>query len=153
MKNVLNHLSLSNYTGLTIRFDVEDLKRLCWLWEWDGKELPRPSTPRQEPVEDDDENPFLDEKPKVTTPKDWTRGAMGFILSQTSHFSKSSGSRVPAYGIGIEVEIDIDKGMGEGVAAVARWTTANETRKKEVQQKLESWVKVRPFMIYLNIIC
>lgn len=67
---------------------------------------------------------------------------MGFVITQTTHFSKASGTRVPAYGIGIEVEMDIDKEMSEGIAAVARWTTAGETRRQEVKSKLESWVKV-----------
>ena len=137
----MNHHSLSNYTGLTTKFDIDDLKRLCWIWEWDGKELPTTS-PKGGPTEDDDDNPFLDDKPPPTPAKDWTRGSMGFIVSQTSHFSKATSSRVPVYGIGIEVEMDIDKGMGEGMAAVARWTTASESRKKQVLSKLERWMEV-----------
>ncbi|KAI0080634.1 hypothetical protein K474DRAFT_147646 [Panus rudis PR-1116 ss-1] len=178
VRNVLNHHALSSYSGLTTKFDVDDLKRLCWIWEWDGKELPkgRPSsdTKKAGPSKrrDDDENPFvdnssadseenpflekssadekssqednpfLDEKPAPSPPKDWMRRAMGFVVSQTTHFSKSTGTRTPAYGIGIEVEIDIDKDMGEGMAAVARWTAASETRRKEFKAKLDQWVKL-----------
>ena len=40
VRNVLTHLSLGTYTGLTTKFDIDDLRRLCWLWEWDGKALP-----------------------------------------------------------------------------------------------------------------
>ena len=55
MRNVLTHLSLATYTGLTTQISLDDLRRLCWVWEWDGGT----------PVEnangvDDDENPFLD---------------------------------------------------------------------------------------------
>lgn len=223
VRNVLNHLSLANYGGLTTKFDIDDLRRLCWLWEWDGIQLPptiakktvisdpdddnpfleksppptpaitrkgkakaadpdddnpfldkSPPTPvtsrkgKGKAVDPDDDNPFLDKPPKTSLTevrgrekavsssddnpfleeksdvpsKDWTRGAMGFILSHTTHYSKASASRVPAYGIGIEVEMDIDKDMGGGMAAVARWTAAGEQRRKQFRGKLEQWVKV-----------
>ncbi|TCD66941.1 hypothetical protein EIP91_000719 [Steccherinum ochraceum] len=141
---VLNHITLNTYSGLSMKFDIDDLRRLCWLWEWDGKTLQSSSPPPPANTEEDDEdNPFLEDKPTATSPpKDWTRGSMGFVITQTTHFSKASGTRVPAYGIGIEVEMDIDKEMSEGMAAVARWTTAGETRRQEVKAKLESWVKL-----------
>ncbi|KAI0347354.1 hypothetical protein BDW22DRAFT_1425393 [Trametopsis cervina] len=211
VRNVLNHLSLSTYSGLTTKFDIDDLRRLCWVWEWDGKTLPADipmldasaskGKPKAFPAEDDDvnpflddtpkrdassskgkakalpikaddddnpflddkpkpnassskgkakaspvkvydDNPFLDDKPATTPAKDWTRGAMGFILTQTTHYSKLAGSRVPAYGIGIEVEMDIDKDMAGGMAAVARWTAASEDRRKEFRRKLEDWIKL-----------
>ncbi|KAI0796544.1 hypothetical protein C8Q75DRAFT_802238 [Abortiporus biennis] len=144
VRNVLNHLTLNTYSGLTTKFDIDDVKRLCWLWEWDGKSLPS-SKGKEKALEAEDDNPFLDDyKPVASTPKDWTRGSMGFVISQTTHFSKATGTRVPAYGIGIEVEMDIDKDMGEGMAAVARWTAASETRRKDVHAKLERWVKLHP---------
>ena len=147
---MLNHLTLATYHGFTTKFDINDLQRLCWLWEWDGKTLPSDEAKsdasdakgKAKSTEDDDDNPFLDEKPVPSPAKDWTRGAMGFIISQTSHYSTSAGSRLPAYGIGIEVEIDIDKDMGGGMAAVARWTSAAESRRKEFRQKLDRWVEV-----------
>ncbi|KAI0375783.1 hypothetical protein BV20DRAFT_1048055 [Pilatotrama ljubarskyi] len=154
VRNVLNHLSLGAYSGLTTKIDIDDLKRLCWLWEWDGKALqPKagPSTGKgkgkkpKAAEEDEEDNPFLDDpKPAAASPppKDWQRGAMGFVLSQTTHYSKSASARVPAYGIGIEVEMDIDKDMKGGMAAVARWTAASETRRKQVLSKLQQWVKL-----------
>lgn len=226
VRNVLNHLSLATYAGLATSFDLDDLRRLCWVWEWDGKQLspqemkgkatpsrteddnpffdkptpkvankvltskednpflverePMPmerlrSKVRPKIVEDGD-NPFVDEgtstlkkkgKGKATTlldededekvkftattqsssssAKEWTRGAMGFVLSQCTHHSKVAGSRVPAYGIGIEVEMDIDKDMTGGMAAVARWTAAAESRRKQFRAKLEQWVQVRVY--------
>ena len=138
--NVLNHFSLTTYAGLTTRFDVEDLRRLCWLWEWDGESLNEAKPKPKADVQDDD-NPFLD-TPAPSQTKDWTRGAMGFVISATSHYSKNAGKRVSAYGVGIEVEMDIDKDMGGGMAAVARWTAAGETRRQEVREKLERWVQV-----------
>ncbi|THG95508.1 hypothetical protein EW026_g6161 [Hermanssonia centrifuga] len=200
VRNVLNNLSLGTYTGLTTKFDVNDLQRLCWIWEWDGKPISPSSSKGQgkfvedddenpflertptaktstkgkgklvsqddddnpfldnaqsatlskgkgkPTVEDDDDNPFLEEKPAPSPAKDWARGAMGFILSQTSHYSKAAGARLPAYGIGIEVEMDIDKDMGGGMAAVARWTSASEDRRKEFRAKLELWAKASHFM-------
>ncbi|KAH8106090.1 hypothetical protein BXZ70DRAFT_415856 [Cristinia sonorae] len=146
VRSVLNHISLSTYSGLTTKFDIDDLRRLCWLWEWDGKTLPSSAESRtKRDVKDDEDNPFLEDKPvPAAPPKDWTRGSMGFVLSQTTHFSKVTGTRIPAYGIGIEVEMDIDKDMGEGMAAVARWTTASETRRQEIRSKLDSWVQLHP---------
>lgn len=134
VRNVLNHYSLTTYTGLTTKFDIDDLSRLCWVWEWDGKTLPGKSN-----VEDDD-NPFLDTSP-APQPKEWTRGSMGLVLSPCTHYLKAAGKRVPAYGIGVEVEMDIDKGMGGGMAAVARWTAEAETRRGEFRRKLDLWTK------------
>ncbi|KZT12839.1 uncharacterized protein LAESUDRAFT_668863 [Laetiporus sulphureus 93-53] len=226
--NVLNHLSLSTYSGFSTTFCVDDLKRLCWLWEWDGQQVPREATsahtalknsqrkgssvsldksastskpavkkqaidddddnpfsnkahrtsaekkgkervrpkeaiadeeenpflddsPSKPPlkaryakaeVDDTDENPFLEERPAVLPSKDWTRGAMGFVVSQTTHLSKAAQTRMSAYGIGIEVEMDIDKDMRGGMAAVARWTAASETRREDIRRKLERWVEL-----------
>lgn len=133
IRNVLNHLSIATYSGFTTKFDEADLKRLCWIWEWDLASLPPP--PPQ-----DDSNPFL--VPAVPLPKDWTRGSMGFVISPTSHYSKSAGKRVPVYGIGIEVEMDIDKGMTGGMAAVARWTANADKRRADFRSKLNAWVNV-----------
>ncbi|KAL1761503.1 hypothetical protein FB107DRAFT_286135 [Schizophyllum commune] len=133
--NVLNHFSLNTYTGMTTRFNVDDLKRLCWLWEWDMKKAPKD--------DDEDENPFLESSSSSDSPtkaKDWTRGAMGIVVSPATH--RVDGKRVPAYGVGIEVEMDIDKDMGGGMAAVARWTSAAESRRKEFRQKLDRWVEL-----------
>lgn len=138
VRNVLNHMSIMTYSGLTTKFDVDDLKRLCWIWEWDSDSLPDVKT---EDKEIDDENPFLDVPPQPPA-KDWTRGAMGLVITPTSHYSKSAGKRVPVYGIGIEVEINIDKDMGGGMAAVARWTADAEKRRTEFRNKLQCWAKV-----------
>ena len=138
VRNVLNHQSLHSYTDLTTAFDVNDLKRLCWLWEWDGKDIASKTTAKH----DGDDNPFLEEEAPSSQPKDWTRGAMGFVISPSTHFSKTAKSRLPAYGIGIEVEVDIDRDMGSGMASVARWTAASDSRRKEVLSKLQRWVKV-----------
>ncbi|KAF9263549.1 hypothetical protein L218DRAFT_321843 [Marasmius fiardii PR-910] len=135
VRNVLNHISLGTYTGLPTQFTIQDLRRLCWLWEWDGT-----ADPDTLKTEDDDENPFVDSSDPP--PKDWTRGSMGFIVSAASHFSKGEGKRVPAYGLGIEVEMDIDKDMGGGMAAVARWTAAADARRREFHDKLIAWNEI-----------
>ncbi|KAJ7690569.1 hypothetical protein B0H14DRAFT_2420373 [Mycena olivaceomarginata] len=132
VRNVLNNLSLSTYSGLSTRFEVDDLRRLCWIWEWD--EITQPSVASSS---SEDENPFLEEKP---TPKDWTRGAMGIVLSPATHHLRRDGKRVPAYGIGIEVDMDINKDMPGGMAAVARWTTAGQGRREAFRKKLDHWV-------------
>ncbi|EGO01803.1 hypothetical protein SERLA73DRAFT_48588 [Serpula lacrymans var. lacrymans S7.3] len=138
VRNILNHVSLTTYSGFTTKFEVDDLKRLCWLWEWDGRALPES---KAEAHDRDDENPFLDTPPSPP-PKDWTRGSMGFIISPTSHFSKSVAKRVPVYGVGVEVEMDIDKNMTGGMAAVARWTADGGRRRKEFSGKLRRWIEL-----------
>ncbi|KAF8665543.1 hypothetical protein AX16_000004 [Volvariella volvacea WC 439] len=140
--NVLNHLSFTSYAGLTTQFNVDDLKRLCWLWEWDGKALP---APQAQSTSNDDDNPFLDAPTTSSaTGNDWTRGGMGFVLNPTTHFSKTDKKRVPAYGIGIEVEMDIDKDMGGGMAAIARWTAVSDRRLTDFREKIDKWIKLHP---------
>jgi hypothetical protein len=136
--NVLNHISLSTYAGPTAQPNLADLRRLCWLWEWDGTTH---NNENPETKVNEEDNPFLEQKSAFQS-KDWTRGSMGFILSPTTHFVRSAGKRVPAYGIGIEVEMDLDKDMSGGMAAVARWTAAGETRRIEFRKKLDRWVEV-----------
>jgi hypothetical protein len=139
IRNVLNHLSLTSYSGLSSRFDIEDLNRLCWLWEWDGKEA---SQEKEGVLETNDEdNPFVREAMPAAD-ADWTRGGMGIVVSSGTHFSKGAKKRVPAYGVGIEVEMDIDKDMTGGMAAVARWTADSEKRSGQFKRKLEQWAEV-----------
>lgn len=38
--SVINHLSFQE-RGLGVRMSVEDLQKLCWLWEWDGETIPK----------------------------------------------------------------------------------------------------------------
>ena len=137
----MNHHSLNAYSGLTVKLDMDDLSRLCWLWEWKGHVLP--PTKASSDAKDDNSNPFLEGPSVSQQPKDWTRGSMGFVISPTSHFSKTSKSRIPAYGIGIEVEMDLDKDMGSGMASVARWTADSEKRRQTVLSKLQRWVEAR----------
>ncbi|KAH9173454.1 hypothetical protein EDB89DRAFT_2113976 [Lactarius sanguifluus] len=100
LRNVLNHHTLNAYSGLSVKLDLDDLSRLCWLWEWRGDVILPANKPSR--VKEDDSNPFLEDPAPSHQPKDWTRGSMGFVISPTSHFSKPSKSRIPAYGIGIE---------------------------------------------------
>ncbi|KAJ7840044.1 hypothetical protein B0H13DRAFT_1649819 [Mycena leptocephala] len=132
VRNVLNNLSLSAYSRLSTQFEVDDLRRLCWIWEWDGITLPSVASSSSQ-----GENPFLEEKP---APKDWTRGAMGIVLSPATHRSRVDGKRVPVYGIGINVDMDINKDMPGCMIAVARWTAAAEGRREAFREKLDHWV-------------
>ncbi|KAH9994096.1 hypothetical protein BJV74DRAFT_356405 [Russula compacta] len=140
LRNVVNHHSLNAYSGLTVKLDMCDLSRLCWLWEWKGDVIP--SMKASSRAKEDDSNPFLEDPFVSQQPKDWTRGSMGFVMSPTTHFSKTSKSRIPAYGIGVEVEMDLDKNMGSGMASVARWTADGEKRRQLVLSKLRRWVEL-----------
>lgn len=139
VRNVLTHLSLETYTGLTAKISLDDLRRLCWIWEWDGR-ASEEYTKRPSGIDDDD-NPFLD-TPTMPEDAEWVRGAMGIVISPTTHYFKSERKRVPAYGIGIEVEMDIDKDMKGGMAAVARWTAAADRRRTDIHKKLDNWAIV-----------
>jgi hypothetical protein len=139
---VLNHHTLAAYSGLSVKLDVDDLSRLCWLWEWRGDVIPPPN--KSSRANEDDSNPFLEGPVSVSATEGLDAGSMGFVISPTSHFSKPSKSRIPAYGIGIEVEMDLDKDMGSGMASVARWTADGEKRRQVVLSKLRRWVEVRP---------
>ncbi len=92
-------------------------------------------------AKDDNSNLFLEGPSISQQPKDWTRGSMGFVISPTSHFSKTSKLQIPAYGISIEVEMDLDKDMGSGMASVACWMTDSERRRQTVLSKLQRWVE------------
>ncbi len=135
VRNVLNNYSLSAAAGLSRTCTLDDIKRLCWLWEWDGKDLPAG------PNSLEDDNPFLDDSP-TDGPKQWQRGSMGLVITPTTHLPRATNKRVPAYGIGIEVEMDIDKEMTGGMAAVARWTSTGDVRQKELSAKLRRWAEV-----------
>ncbi|KAG6904635.1 hypothetical protein DXG01_007877 [Tephrocybe rancida] len=67
VRNVLNHISLTTYTGLTTQFELDDLRRLCWLWEWDAKTLPGQDKSAPAPT-DEEENPFLITPPSPGAP-------------------------------------------------------------------------------------
>ena len=111
---------------------MDDIRRLCWLWEWDGKKAPS--------GDDEGDNPFLEDSDKPDASRQWTRGSGGLLITPTTYLPKGGGKRVPAYGIGIEVEMDIDKQMTGGMAAVARWTAGGEERLRLLDEKLQRWV-------------
>lgn len=129
--NVTNHLGLES-AGLAKRCTVEDLSRLVWLWEWDGTTMPS-SMDTSAIAQLEDDNPF------IVPSKDWTRGGMGLVLTPTTHFSRASGKRTPAYGIGIEVDAAGKQGR---ISAVARWTSVAENRRNEMASRLAKWVEV-----------
>ncbi|KAJ1306549.1 hypothetical protein OPQ81_007550 [Rhizoctonia solani] len=153
---ITNTVALES-AGLRVRCGVEELRRLCWLWEWDGCTLPQSvdgdhkATPRSVgPLEDSSEdNPFLDSntprKPApvlARPPTDWVRGGMGLIVTPTTQLQRAEGRRVPAYGIGIKVEVTTDESVGVALSAVAKWTADSHLRRKELTDKLHQWVKL-----------
>ena len=117
------------------RCTIEDLSRLVWLWEWDGKTIPESSPPKDAISSLEDDNPF------VVPSTDWTRGGSGLVLTPTTHLLRTSGKRVPAYGIGIQVVNSA--GRKGGMSSIARWTAASEERRAELASKLAKWTEVR----------
>ncbi|CAE6461647.1 unnamed protein product [Rhizoctonia solani] len=153
---ITNTVALES-SGLRVRCGVDELRRLCWLWEWDGCTLPQtadegqqPSVRSKGPVEDSSEdNPFLDSntprKPApapVAPPTDWIRGGMGLIVTPTTQIQRAEGRRVPAYGIGIKVEVTSEESVGIALSTVAKWTADSHLRRKELTDKLHQWVKL-----------
>ncbi|KAG8746065.1 hypothetical protein FRC10_006168 [Ceratobasidium sp. 414] len=140
--------------GLRARLGTEEIRRLCWLWEWDGDALPedkpKPSARAVGPIEDSSEdNPFLESstprKPApapAPPPTNWVRGGMGLIVTPTTQLQRAQGRRIPAYGVGIKVEVAPGKSTGVALSAVAKWTADSHLRRKELTEKLQSWVKL-----------
>ncbi|CAE6397745.1 unnamed protein product [Rhizoctonia solani] len=143
--------------GLRVRCGVEELRRLCWLWEWDGCTLPQSVNEDRKVadrsvgplVDSSEDNPFLDSntprKPApapAPPPKDWIRGGMGLIVTPTTQLQRAEGRRVPAYGVGIKVEVTTDESVGVALSAVAKWTADSHLRRKELTDKLHQWVKL-----------
>lgn len=136
--NILNNYTLTSAAGLSKSCTMEDIRRLCWLWEWDGKKLP---------IDDEDkDNPFLEDCDRSDGIRQWSRGANGLVITPTTYLPKSGGKRMQAYGIGIEVEMDIDKQMVGGMSAVARWAAGGEHRLKLQEGKLHRWMEVSYFV-------
>ncbi|GAB1518506.1 hypothetical protein RhiTH_001566 [Rhizoctonia solani] len=153
---ITNTVALES-AGLRVRCGVEEIRRLCWLWEWDGCTLPqsvdgasKPGIRSTGPLEDSSEdNPFLDSNtprksaPAPTPPPtDWLRGGMGLIVTPTTQIQRAEGRRVPAYGIGIKVEVTSDDSVGVALSAAAKWTADSHLRRKELTDKLHQWVKL-----------
>ncbi|KAH7335548.1 hypothetical protein B0J17DRAFT_670598 [Rhizoctonia solani] len=155
---ITNTVALES-AGLRVRCGVEELRRLCWLWEWDGCTLPQSAgEDRKEsvrsvgPVEDSSEdNPFLDSNtPRKSAPAptpappptDWVRGGMGLIITPTTQIQRAEGRRVPAYGVGIKVEVTSNESVGVALSAVAKWTADSHLRRKELTDKLHQWFKL-----------
>ncbi|KAG9080136.1 hypothetical protein FRC06_007041 [Ceratobasidium sp. 370] len=143
--------------GLRVRLGTEEIRRLCWLWEWDGDALPEEKAPKPSaravgPIEDSSEdNPFLESsaprKPApapapAPPPTDWVRGGMGLIVTPTTQLQRAQGRRIPAYGVGIKVEVASEKSTGVALSAVAKWTADSHLRRKELTEKLQNWVKL-----------
>lgn len=134
--NLINHLSIGGTRSCTI----EDLSRIVWLWEWDGKSIPESDilNPATRHIPEDD-NPFL-----VSSSKEWTRGGMGLVVTPTTHMSQSTGKRVPVYGIGIQVDKAGPKG---GIMPVAVWATRAESRRASVRAKLDKYKEVHTILL------
>lgn len=142
--------------GLRVRCGPDEIRRLCWLWEWDGKALPdsaedKPLAATKRvvgPIEDSSEdNPFLEsttprKAAPAPPPTNWIRGGMGLIVTPTTQLQRAEGRRIPAYGIGIKVESISGQSSGVALSSVAKWTADSHLRRKEVTDKLQQWVKV-----------
>jgi hypothetical protein len=132
--NVINHVSLKKQGH-----NLDDLRRLAWLWQWDAKSLPAcKGTP-----EEDGDNPFVEKKEPLSEEREWSVGAAGIIITPATHCVRETGKRVAVYGIGIEVEMNIDKGYSDGMAAVARWTADGKKRQEAIRKKLLRWAELR----------
>ena len=126
---------------------------MAWLWQWDGKTLPKDSSA------EDDENPFI---VKRTTPTssgsdEDVVSAMSYLITPTRTLD-SSGKRVGTYGLGIELDLKPgetrqmlhngaegglgNKGQGGGMGAVGRWNNHGEERRERIREKLDKWVEL-----------
>jgi hypothetical protein len=99
---------------------------------------PLASSSKAKKAKTEDDNPFL-----VSPSESWSRGGMSLVVDPTTIFSRATGKRTPAYGIGVEVELPSDDGPSNAMSAIAKWSSESDDRKAELGRKLSAWIEVR----------
>ena len=153
--SIMNHHSFQERSRpLGVEVGVDDLQKLCWVWEWDGQTIPKNVTASRSEKDhlnsEEGEDVFSSSfTPLNKVPNDWVRSGSGFCINPTTHImridNKGTTKRVSAYGIGIEVDwsqVDVVRRHVGGIKAVRRWREGASERKDTFRGKLEKWKKV-----------
>lgn len=120
--------------GAGRRFPIEDLRRLFWLYEWDGNALP-PSTTTSRTL-----TPGRVVPPTATTTKPTAPSLLSLTLTPTRTLSKSTGKETHTYAFNLTVPHSPH--LGGVVGAVGRWSAKQGERSTEVRRRLDRWVSL-----------
>ena len=130
-----------------------DLKRLLWLYEWNGQALPEmdgkqavvvsagPLTPT--PSSDSPTDPFfLPPVPQAGTPAetDAARSLLSLSLSPTRTLAK--GTRAQTYSYAFNLLLPISGFAGGVVGSIGRWSADQQKREAALRRRLERWAEL-----------
>jgi hypothetical protein len=140
-------------------FGMGELRRLRWIWDWDGNVDGVPEEFRKggdgkgkSKQRTEDNDPFSAPSSSETNIKT----SSSYLLTPTRTIDPRSSRRTHTYGIGITLVLTPpevlsagntllgSRGVGSaaGMGAVGRWSAGGERRAKEVEEKLSKWVEM-----------
>ena len=129
-----------------------DLKRLLWLYEWDGQALPvvapaaaavaAPVTPTA--VSDSPTDPFFlpPPPPPAGSPAevDASRSLLSLSLSPTRTLAK--GTRTQTHSYAFNLRLPVSGFAGGVVGSIGRWSADQQKREAAVRRRLERWAEL-----------
>ena len=119
--------------GAGLKFPLDQLRRLAWLYDWDGKTLP-PSTNTSRTLTPGRVGTSSPSKPSTTT------SLMSLSLSPTRTLSKAS--REPMQTYAFNLTIPHSPLVGGVVGALGKWSAQQGERSVEVLRRLECWASL-----------
>ncbi|KAJ9112584.1 hypothetical protein QFC19_000603 [Naganishia cerealis] len=162
--------ALTNYVALKPivekscgkRFGLAELKRLMWLWQWNGEDEEEVAT-NGKPIRDVGNSPFLDDEIIPASGRGYSSKKKRdanltacYNVTPTRTIDNTTSRRVHTYGFGIRITLtpreaasacntlhsfnDAFGNAGKAVGAVARWSAGSEARCKEIERRLWAWV-------------
>ncbi|KAL7415740.1 hypothetical protein BDY24DRAFT_413308 [Mrakia frigida] len=124
--------------GAGRKFALEDLRRLTWLYEWDGQDLPT-STSRSlstlTPGPSSSASPSKPSSSSTTLPS-----LLSLSLAPTRTLSKQTRQPTNTYAFNLAVKHSAH--MGGVIGAIGRWSSKQDERTKEVRRRLDRWVEL-----------
>lgn len=131
--------------GAGRKFSVEDLRRLLWLYEWDGKDTWTASSKRT--IVDMDgssqDDPFVDDHPAPSTSVNSSALASNLLnigLRPARTLSRST--RSPTHTYTFDLAVSYTPALGGILGAISRWSSKTEDRRAEVNRRLHRWVEL-----------
>jgi len=149
--------SVERISGRT--FGMGELRRLRWLWEWDGSldAVPDDLRPEQGWKGKSKEGTTGDDQlMSSSTPSSHLSTSSSYLLTPTRTIDPRSSRRTHTYGIGITLILTPSEvvsagntllgsrgvGSAAGMGAVGRWSAGGERRAKEVEEKWKRWREI-----------
>jgi hypothetical protein len=120
--------------GAGRKFSLEDLRRLAWLYEWDGEALPTPKSKKIAAVAAlDNDDPFL-----ASSPPPSPLSLMDITLTPARTLSR--GTRAPTYTYTFNLSITHTPSLGGLHGSLGRWSSLASSRRDELTRRLHRWV-------------